>query len=60
MGALQMAVELGRKAREARSLSLKKPAKDIVIVASTPAQLSGLKKLEGRLYLLLFVRLFFF
>jgi isoleucyl-tRNA synthetase len=49
MAALQTAVELGRKAREARNASLKKPVKNIVIVVSKPEQLSGLNKLQSYL-----------
>jgi len=51
MSALQTVVELGRKAREARNISLKKPVKEIVVVTSTPAQFSGLTKLAGYLKL---------
>jgi isoleucyl-tRNA synthetase len=49
MAALQTVVELGRKARENVSLSLKKPVTNIVIITSTAAQMSGLTKLAGYL-----------
>jgi hypothetical protein len=44
-------VELGRKARDdpTSKVSMKKPVKDIVVVVSTAAQLSGLTKLSGYL-----------
>lgn len=48
MAALQTVVELGRKAREARNVSLKKPVKNIVIVVSKPEQMSGLNKLASK------------
>mmetsp|Transcript_27236 Transcript_27236/g.35304 ORF Transcript_27236/g.35304 Transcript_27236/m.35304 type:complete len:1166 (+) Transcript_27236:87-3584(+) len=47
MEALQNVVELGRKAREAKNVSLKKPVKNLIVVASRPEQISGLLKLEG-------------
>ena len=46
MGALQTVVELGRKVRELKDISLKKPVVDIVIVVSNEIQRNGLKKLE--------------
>jgi isoleucyl-tRNA synthetase len=49
MAALQTVVELGRKVREAKNVSLKKLVKNIIIVASKPEQMSGLVKLEGYL-----------
>ena len=46
MEALQIVVELGRKAREAKDLSLKKPVVDMVVVVSTEVQRAGLTKLQ--------------
>lgn len=51
MASLQLVVELGRKAREAKGVSLKKPVKELVVVvaATAVAALSGLAKLDGYL-----------
>jgi isoleucyl-tRNA synthetase len=51
MVSLQLVVELGRKAREAKGVSLKKPVKEIVVVvgATSTAAISGLAKLDNYL-----------
>jgi isoleucyl-tRNA synthetase len=49
MEALQTVVELGRKAREAKDISLKKPVVDMVVVVSNEVQRAGLTKLQNYL-----------
>jgi isoleucyl-tRNA synthetase len=49
MKTLQTVLELGRKIRERRNLSLKQPVKEMVVVAGSQELLDGLKVLEGYL-----------
>uniref|UniRef100_A0A7S2AHV0 isoleucine--tRNA ligase n=1 Tax=Octactis speculum TaxID=3111310 RepID=A0A7S2AHV0_9STRA len=46
MKAMIEVVELGRKAREAKNVSLKKPITELVVVTTDPIKIAGLAKLE--------------
>lgn len=47
MASMQMVIDLGRSARERRTISLKTPVKGITVVCKDEGTLKALKKLES-------------